>query len=177
VCCFGLIAFLVAGLDLVSKWWAFKYIKPDEAVAVIPNFLYFRLTKNIGAVFGIGRGQVWFFILATLVALIFISQLFMQSRARQRVLHFFLALTFGGAIGNLYDRIAYGFVRDFIHTQIVAGGKELWPWIFNVADVALVVGVSGLLLGWMTGKFEIGGTCPVARPVTQEDLCDTSESE
>jgi len=74
----------------------------------------------------------------------------------------------GGALGNLYDRILYGKVRDFIFLTLNISGKDIWPWIFNIADVALVVGVFGLLLGWQRRWFEIGGSLPVARPLSAE---------
>lgn len=172
-------ALFTLAFDLVSKWWAFAYIKEGEAFSVIPNFLYFQIIRNHGAVFGMGKGMRWFFILASVVALIFVLQLFAKSRKNQHFFHFLLAITLGGAIGNLYDRAAYGYVRDFIHTQILAGGKELWPWVFNIADVSLVVGVAGLLLGWLMGKFDMGGerTCPVARPVPQEGIAGDSETK
>jgi signal peptidase II len=176
---FWLITLFIIAFDLISKWWAFNFIKEGEAVPVIPKFLYFQITKNIGAVFGMGKGMRWFFILASIFALVFVLQLFSKSRKNQHVFHFFLSLTLGGAIGNLYDRSLFGYVRDFIHLQILAGGKELWPWIFNIADVALVVGVSGLLLGWILGKFDMGGetTRRVARPVPQDEIAGDSPAK
>jgi signal peptidase II len=161
---------LIVILDLASKWWTFKFIRPGEHLTVISDFLYFQLTQNFGAVFGMGRGKVWVFIVASIVAMIFIFHLFIHSRPRQPGFHFLLAITFGGAIGNLYDRVFFGFVRDFIFVHISWHGKELWPWVFNVADMALVVGVAGLLLGWFFGKFDIGGSkpCHVARPISDQ---------
>jgi signal peptidase II len=173
---FWSVAVLTTALDLVSKWWVFKYIRPEENLAIIPEYLYFRITKNIGAVFGMGAGKVWLFMGASLIAMIFIIQLFSQSRAKQPGFHLLLALTLGGAIGNLYDRAIHGFVRDFIYVRIHAAGHELWPWVFNIADMALVIGVAGLLLGWFFGKFEIGETqsCPVARPLSPTNQDSTS---
>jgi signal peptidase II len=161
-------AALTVAADLISKWWTFKFIKPGEHLTVISDFLYFQLTQNYGAVFGMGKGKVWVFIIASLVAMFFIIQLFVQSRSRQTMFHFFLAITLGGAIGNLYDRCVFGYVRDFIFVSIRAGGKELWPWVFNVADMALVVGVAGLLIGWFFGKFDMTNSqsCRVARPIS-----------
>ncbi|MFA5865571.1 MAG: signal peptidase II [Phycisphaerae bacterium] len=166
---FWITAIIAAGLDLASKEWAFHVLKLSEKMEVIHNLLYFEITMNPGAVFGIGAGKRWLFIGASLLAIIFILQLFFQSRARQRGFQFLLALVMGGAIGNLYDRVLFGMVRDFIHFSITIGGRELWPWVFNVADAALVAGVAGLLFGWLLGRFEIGGSCPVARPLMEEN--------
>jgi signal peptidase II len=162
---FWLIVLLITLFDLVSKWWAFKFLKADEVLNIIPNVLQFNIVRNPGAVFGLGAGKRWLFIAASLVAMFFIFQLFSQSRKNQRGFHFLLGLTLGGALGNLYDRATVGTVRDFIHLSVSVGDFKLWPWVFNIADVALVVGVFGLLLGWMLGKFDITGTVPVARPV------------
>jgi len=157
-------AVTAAVLDLASKAWAFAALAEGQSVTMIPGWLHFRTIRNPGAVFGIGSGKRSLFIAASVIAILFIVQLFYQSRSRQRGFHLLLGLTLGGAVGNLYDRIVHGEVRDFIYFSIVVGNKELWPWVFNVADVALVVGVLGLLLGWMVGAFDIAGGCPVARP-------------
>jgi signal peptidase II len=162
---FWIIVFMTTAFDLASKWWAFKTLKVDEVLNVVPNFLQFYIVRNPGAVFGMGAGKRWLFIGASLVAMFFIFQLFSQSRKNQHGFHFLLGLTLGGALGNLYDRVTVGTVRDFIHLSVSFGNFKLWPWVFNIADVALVVGVLGLLLGWMLGKFDITGTVPVARPV------------
>ena len=52
----------------------------------------------------------------------------------------------GGAVGNLIDRIITEYVRDFIHIIIKIGGKEIFPYVFNVADVALVIGAIMLVI-------------------------------
>ena len=55
-------------------------------------------------------------------------------------------LVMGGAVGNLIDRIITEYVRDFIHIIIKIGGKEIFPYVFNVADVALVIGAIMLVI-------------------------------
>jgi signal peptidase II len=72
------------------------------------------------------------------------------------VLHFGLALILAGALGNLYDRIMYGAVRDMLYLfpgvklpfgiTWPGGNPELYPWIFNIADAALCVGVVLIIL-------------------------------
>ncbi len=171
---FWTIALASAAVDLGSKWWAHHVLDPKQPMEIIPGLLHFTAVLNEGAVFGSLAGKRWLFVIASIVAMGFILQLFLQSRARQRVFQLLLALTFGGAIGNLYDRLVFGKVRDFIYFSIIVGGKELWPFVFNIADVVLVVGVCGLLLGWLLGKFDMPYCCPVARPIT---LPDTKEHE
>lgn len=123
---------------------------------VIPNVLSLKLTINTGAVFGIGKGAQWFFIVVGLVAVIFISIVFARSSRNDRWLHLCLALILAGAIGNLYDRMLFNGVRDmcFLFPGVdlpfglnwPGGATSLYPWIFNIADAALVVGVLVLLV-------------------------------
>jgi len=160
---FWAIVAVVLTVDLVSKWVAFALIPLQQPVDVLPGQIEFRTTLNEGAVFGLGAGGRWVFIAATAVAVWFILQLFAHSRPRQKFLHTLLALTLGGALGNLYDRAVYGQVRDFIHITLKIGGIQIWPWIFNVADIALVAGIGALLAGWTFGWLDVHSPSPSPR--------------
>ena len=77
-----------------------------------------------------------------------------------------LALIAAGAIGNLYDRLNFGYVRDFLRLNVTAswaswGGEEghIWPYVFNIADVWLTVGVIGLAILWLMGAPLCGSDC------------------
>ncbi len=139
---------------------------PHEATVVVPSVLNLRLTTNTGAVFGLGKGNRVVFIAVSVVATGVIGLLFWRSPHRAWVLHGALALILAGALGNLYDRWQYAAVRDMFHMlpgvnlpwglswpapavpaghPPLDGPTEVWPWIFNLADVALMVGV-GLVL-------------------------------
>ena len=163
--------------DLVTKWLAFFTIKPNTVVEAIPGWLIFRITFNEGAVFGLGKGGRWIFIVASILAVGFIIRLFAQSKPKQWILHLLLAMVLGGAIGNLYDRIVYQKVRDFLEIALTVKGVFIWPYIFNVADVILVVGIIGLTLGWITGKFDITAPCPMARPICSDDSKPSNEQD
>ncbi len=156
-------------LDLLAKSWAFGTIPKGSIYEVIPGWLNFRITLNDGAVFGLGSGGRWIFVGASVFAMIFILRLFANSGEKQRIVHLLLALVLGGAIGNLYDRIVYHSVRDFIEISVRIGGISIWPYIFNIADVALVIGIGGLIIGWWTGKFTMDYSCPMARPITTDE--------
>lgn len=168
VALFFILAAAVLGADLWLKAWAFANVAPQpviidpaqiqpidhEPVIVVPYLLNLHLTTNDGAVFGMGKGQRFFFITMSLIAIVVIVVIFARSFAQQRWLHVSLALILAGALGNLYDRAVYSQVRDMLHLfpgvnlpfgwawPGPGGGiRELYPWIFNIADVALVVGV------------------------------------
>jgi signal peptidase II len=141
-------------------------IPPHVPVVVAPKLLEFTLVLNPGAVFGIGAGQRVFFVLFTGLALVFGLWLFgATTKSKEWVAHGAVGLLLAGGLGNLYDRIIFGCVRDFIHP--VPGmvfpfgittpwsGPEIWPWVSNVADLWLIVGIGVLLiraLGQKPGK-------------------------
>src|SRR5690606_27114508 len=94
-----------------------------------------------------------------------IGRIFWRSPARAFVLHVALALILAGALGNLYDRLMFSAVRDMFHlfpyAELLFGwtwpgpdeSRMLYPWIFNLADAALVVGVVAVLL--ITWTYEL----------------------
>ena len=79
------------------------------------------------------------FVAVTILAVGVIGRVFWNSSASAWGLHLALGLILGGALGNLYDRLRFNAVRDLLW---LFPGSGLWPWIFNVADAALLVGVS-----------------------------------
>ena len=138
-------------------------IPPHEGMVVVSHLLQLKLTINTGAVFGIGKGAQWFFAAVSVIAAAVIGVVFYRSAATSKVLHICLALILGGALGNLYDRLLYNGVRDMCHLfpgvrlpfgwSWPGGSDELYPWIFNIADAALVVGVILLLIiSWRADK-------------------------
>ncbi len=165
---------MTLAIDLASKAWAFSVMKLGEAITVIPGWLEFRTMYNRGAVFGFGKGGRWVFILASVLAVIFVLQLFARTKPHQRFVHIFLAFVLAGAAGNTYDRIVYHKVRDFIEITLTIKGLAVWPYVFNFADVILVVGVGLLMIGWITGRFETACSCPVAKPLV---ITDTEEQQ
>jgi signal peptidase II len=142
---FLLIFLCTTGFDQASKQWAEGTLSPGVPQPVIEGYWDWELAKNTGAAFstfaGASGGQVVLSILAA-VALIAIGVVAMRARPEERMKLAGLALIGGGALGNLIDRVRAGGVTDFVRWKV---GDHLWP-IFNVADAALVIGVSVLLL-------------------------------
>ena len=114
-----------------------------EPTPLVPGVLELELTLNTGAVFGMGQGARGLFVVVSVLAVGVILVLVWRSPANARLYHIGLGMVLSGALGNLYDRVRFAAVRDMLHMLPETG---LWPWIFNVADVALVVGVCLLLL-------------------------------
>lgn len=136
---------LVIILDQVSKWVMVSWLSLYETVAVIP---YFNLTMahNTGAAFsflaGAGGWQRWFFIgLASVISVaLFIWLKKLNTQAKLEAIS--ISLILGGAIGNVIDRIYFGYVIDFIDVYV---GTYHWP-AFNIADSAIVVGAALLII-------------------------------
>ena len=135
-------------VDLITKSISFEHLVPPEpAYEFIPGFIHFTAVQNRGAVFGMGQGMRWLFILISLAAIVFVAYLFVRSR-RQWWMNLTLGMLLAGIIGNLYDRVIFGYVRDMIHA--FPRWPNLFPWVFNVADSLLCVSI-GILL--VTGMF------------------------
>ena len=147
-------------LDLWTKRLAFErlvnelYLDRDGKTQVvsrihpvIPGWLEFRATTNEGAVFGLGEGKRFLFITVSVAAIVFLTYLFATS-GRQRFYQFILGMLLAGVLGNMYDRLKYGYVRDMIHA--LPQWPNLFPWIFNVADILLCTGVAFMILYSLT---------------------------
>lgn len=130
-------------LDLWTKSLAVRNLSDGQIVRAIPGYLQFEYVENHGAVFGIGQGQRAIFIAVSILAVAFLSFLFGNS-GKQKAYQVFLGMLLAGVLGNLYDRIVYAHVRDMIH--ILPRWPNLYPWIFNVADSLLCVGVALILV-------------------------------
>jgi signal peptidase II len=135
---------LTFALDLWTKHWATDSLADRDSLPVIGQFLRLTYTRNSGVAFGLGAGTNFPFYLFSLLAVIAILVLFVGGRVRGRSREVALALIFGGALGNLVDRITTGLVVDFIDV-----GIRQWRFpVFNVADSAVTVGVALFAFGW-----------------------------
>ncbi len=114
-------------------------IPVHDPIVLIPQVLSLRLTTNTGAVFGAGKGRQRLFVVVSVLAVAVIGHVFWRSPVGAWGLHLSLGLILAGALGNLYDRLRFNAVRDFLSLFPDTG---LWPWIFNIADSALSVGVA-----------------------------------
>ena len=126
---------LLVGLDQWTKWAIVKSIPLGDSLEVVPGFFELTHVRNTGAAFssfdGIG---MWFFIVLTIVALGVMIYYFFKSDNSK--IDFALALIMAGALGNLIDRIRFGYVRDFFLFYIFGSPFA----VFNVADVCITLG-------------------------------------
>lgn len=118
-----------------------------------------RLAFNKGAAFGLFNrttGSRVFLSLIGLAALGLVFFLLRRPESDSRLFAIALACVTGGAVGNLVDRIAFGQVTDFIWVWLTSSWKLVWPWpAFNVADIALVVGVLLMIPSMLLQRGEV----------------------
>ena len=158
--------------DVATKLWAEKALENQyQGIPLIKDHLTFILAKNKGGAWGLLQGTPEsvrrpFFLLVSVAAVFFIVPLYQKLTPKQHALRWGLPLVLGGALGNVFDRVRYGFVIDFIDYQAVWVRKmnelvqkrvpthivtDHWP-TFNVADIAICVGVVLMALDMFTSK-------------------------
>lgn len=146
---------LVIVLDQASKHWFEHNLSLYEQIVVIPDLFSWTLAYNKGAAFSFladqGGWQRWFFALVALVVSGVLLVWLKRLQRHERLLAAGLALVLGGALGNLYDRVVLGHVVDFI----LVHWQDRWFFpAFNLADSAITVGASILILDMIVNKKE-----------------------
>lgn len=137
-----IIACIIIIIDQLSKYYIVTHYNIGDSVSVIDNVFYITSHRNAGAAWGILQGHMWFFYIITFIVILGIIYVIIKHHATSStLLNIALSLLLGGAIGNFIDRLVNQQVVDFLHFYIF---NYNFP-IFNVADMALCIGV-GLLL-------------------------------
>lgn len=142
--------------DQATKAWARTLAVGTDEVVLIDGWLSFVHAQNTGAAFSTLPGFRWLFLGFTAIAVVVLVSLAWAQPPTARAVPAVLGTILGGAIGNAIDRLRLGHVTDFIQvsmghegladTMIRWAGTRVWP-IFNIADIALVVGVT-LFAAW-----------------------------
>lgn len=162
--------------DLWSKHWAkstFENVRPggERRLVVIEDAVNFIFAKNRGGAWGLLQNETEairrpFFLIVSVAAIVFIVSLYRKLQPGQTALKWGLPLVLGGALGNLIDRIRYGYVVDFIDVYMTWNGDvKHWP-TFNVADISICVGVALMAIDMFTSREKKPAA---ATPVKVED--------
>lgn len=133
-----IMTFIIAALSIVVdqmiKIFVINNLQPIKSVTVIDNLLTFTYVENKGMAFGMLANQRWIFIaLASIVILALVIAVF-KLKNQSRLFYISAALLIGGGIGNLIDRILYGYVVDYI-------ALSFFPPVCNFADYCVTAGV------------------------------------
>lgn len=152
------VALLVVLADQATKWAIIEWVRLYDRVP-INDFINLTHQRNTGAAFSFladaGGWQRWFFVvLSTVVSCVIAVWIWRIRFEGPAILAAGLALVLGGAIGNLVDRIRFGYVTDFI--QVYLGEAIGYFPSFNVADSAITVGAALLIIDalFVSGKSE-----------------------
>ena len=133
------------GLDQLTKYLVVANMDLRESVAVIPGVFNFTYIHNDGAAFGMLDDQRWIFLVLSTIAIIGIVGYLFWKKPQDKLLLASLTLIVSGGIGNMIDRIALGYVIDFID---FCAFPTIWMWIFNVADSFVCIG-AGMMMLWL----------------------------
>jgi signal peptidase II len=140
------LATAVFGLDRLTKWIIEQRVSFFDTYKVIPGFFDIVRSQNRGVAFGLfnestSEWRTTLLVLGSMAAVVLVTVMLWNARRLDRWSIWGFSLILGGAAGNVFDRMVWGRVTDFLLLYV---GEYQWP-TFNVADSAIVVG-SGLLL-------------------------------
>lgn len=144
------LAALIIGADFISKIWVKNNLPYGRSLTIWPKILNFHYTHNTGAAFSILRGQRIFLTFLSLLATVGLLLYRKKIIEEQKPMAVVYALILGGTVGNLIDRLFYGYVIDFLEFGFIS-----FP-VFNLADAALTGGVTLMVLLIVTQLFRGG---------------------
>lgn len=143
----GIISLVFIIIDLIVKIIVNSNMNVYDSIIIIPNFFSITYVRNIGAAFSIMENSRILFIIIGFVALILIYKYLIMNKILNKYLMISYSMLIGGIIGNMIDRIIYGYVIDYLSFNIFGYNAP----IFNLADTFIVVSIIMLLL------YEVGG--------------------
>ncbi len=152
---FGLAVAAIACLvDQASKLYLLFVVDLANHPIRLGPFFDFILTKNTGISYGLfqTQGALGQWVLLGFKALAVVLLWLWLTRAKDWLTALSLGLIIGGAVGNAIDRLAYGWVADFVLFHVSSGTWRFNWYVFNLADVAIVAGVVGLLYESLAGE-------------------------
>jgi len=132
-----ILAMAVVVIDQWSKYYVQTHMSLGMSIPLVPSIFHLTYILNPGAAFGILENQRTFFVIVGLLMIGAVLYLYPRIPANMRLLRLGTGLMMGGTVGNVIDRIQTGYVVDFFDFRI-------WP-VFNIADIAIVVGVSCII--------------------------------
>lgn len=126
---YGLIVIVI---DLASKIYIQSTMQPYESIPIIDNVFHITYVQNRGAAFSILEDKTYILMTVTVIVMLGLIFLLVKIPRDKKLIGFTLSIILGGALGNLIDRLRFGYVVDFLDFRV-------WP-VFNIADCAIVIG-------------------------------------
>lgn len=140
-----LVELIISGLvllaDLLTKKYVYGFAKENGYTVLIDGFISLIAVQNTGASFGIFKQHTFILSIISIIASVIVAALMVFTvKNRNFFLRFALITIFAGATGNLADRLAFGYVRDFLNFEFMEFA------VFNVADAALTAGTIAMVI-------------------------------
>lgn len=129
-------------LDQITKILSLRYLAPLGTFPLWENVFHLTYVENTGAAFGMLKDQRWVFLVISTVALGGMVAYMCLTKAKHPLEITSVAFIVGGGIGNMIDRVARGFVVDFVDVRCI----PFWKYVFNVADIFVCVGCGLFIL-------------------------------
>lgn len=136
-----LVTIALVALDQLIKYLVVVFLKPVGTTTIIPKVLAFTYLENDGAAFSIFSGKQIFLIIITAIALLVWAYFLFFKRPKEKLEVIGMVLVLAGGIGNLIDRVANGFVVDYVEFLFVRFA------VFNLADIFVTIGFIILVIG------------------------------
>lgn len=130
-------------LDRITKIWAVNALMGQKDITIIKDFFDFSYLENRGAAFGIFQGKAYLLAAVTLVILFFLFFNYLKTKNKTKIFTWSTGLIISGAVGNLIDRLSFGYVVDFVSLHF--RNSYYFP-SFNVADMCITFGTGLLIL-------------------------------
>ncbi|MBI2208056.1 signal peptidase II [Candidatus Woesearchaeota archaeon] len=131
-------ALIIVIIDQIAKFLIKTNFQLNQTLPIINNIFHLTYIHNFGAGFGILQQQRWILVFISIIVIGFIFYYLDRINKKERLLQLLVGFVLGGTIGNLTDRLIYGYVIDFLDFRI-------WP-VFNFADSFVSIGVIGLII-------------------------------
>lgn len=128
------IVLILVTFDYIIKTKIKTIMQLGDSIDVIKNFFSITYVQNTGAAFGMFKNQKILFLIVGLVAILILVYSF--SKTDNKIAKISISMVISGAIGNIIDRLLYGFVVDMFDFHAI------WSYVFNFADVCVVLGVA-----------------------------------
>lgn len=129
-------------IDIIVKLLVANKLVLNESIKIIDNFFYITYVKNTGAAWSILSGRQTFLIIISLIIIFLLIAYLIRKKEYKKIEIIGYSMLISGSIGNLIDRIVYGYVIDYLNFYIF---NYNYP-IFNIADVCIVIGIILLVI-------------------------------
>ncbi|MCR5207780.1 MAG: signal peptidase II [Eubacterium sp.] len=145
----GVMLVLITAFDQLTKYLVTAHIKGAAPFVFIPKVVQFSYAENTGMAFSMLSGARWFFIALTLAVCAFGMWYLFSNRCKSLWVYWSIGVVIAGGIGNLIDRIRFGYVIDFIEPLFIDFA------IFNIADSAVSLGATSLVIYLICDLFKV----------------------